>query len=79
MRHERCGYDEVFLGNIDAAKGLPEYLRGLGSAKVGYIAYDLSGRPLEREWLRPLFITRHDLAAYDKMMLDQLLKIKEHT
>jgi hypothetical protein len=61
--------DEVFVGNVPAKTGVPEYLTSLRTARLGEKALDIEGRPLSPEHMLPLFIGRTEADAYDRIMM----------
>lgn len=61
--------DEIFVGNVETEGGVPEYLRGLRTARLGELALDVEGMGIDPDWLRPLFIGKSEADAYDKIMM----------
>lgn len=61
--------DEIFVGNTPTAEGLPPYLQGLRSARLGDQALDIDGNKLDPNYMRPLFIGRNEADAYDEIMM----------
>lgn len=61
--------DEVFVSNTDTKNGVPEYLRGLTTARLGEQALDIEGKKIEPEYMRPLFIGCAEADAYDRIMM----------
>lgn len=61
--------DEVFVGNTETKNGVPEYLRGMTTARLGDQALDIEGKKIEPEYMRPLFVGRAEADAYDRIMM----------
>lgn len=61
--------DEVFVGNTHTKGGVPEYLRGLKTVRLGDQALDIEGKKLAQSYMRPLFIGRIEAAEYDRIMM----------
>ena len=76
--HPEQTENEVYLGNFTAAEGVPTYLAGLPSMRLGETAYDIDGNKLAASvGLLPLFVTRGpDYEAYDRIMTDRFKQIR---
>jgi hypothetical protein len=61
--------DEIFVGNTDAAKGIPEYLRELKTVRLGDQALDINGNKLSPAEYLPIFIGRSEQDAYNRIMM----------
>ena len=61
---------EVFLGNRETAKGIPSYLAGLKTLRLGDKALDIDGHDLPDH--RPMFISSAEAPAYDRIMMKRL-------
>lgn len=64
--------DEIFVGNTKTEIGIPKYLQGLTTARLGKIALDLDGNELDPSYMRPLFINRNEADRYDRIMTARL-------
>ena len=67
-RHPEQTTAEHWVGNISGSE-LPEHVRPLSSARLGKIAYDIDGKPLDPQYHRPLFIGDADYQRYDQIMM----------
>lgn len=82
FKHKDCSYQlkegEHFVGNhaISESKGIPDYLSGLKTARLGEQAYDLNGVPLERSYYRPLIVHKSDYEQYNNIMESRLKAIR---
>lgn len=77
--HEPCNPQEVFVGNHRIQSDppvLPTYLQGFTTLRFGHVAYTLYGAPLDTTYMRPLFIAREELNAYDRVMTERTLRGK---
>ena len=61
--------DEVFIGNIPTKDGVPEYMSGLRTARLGEQALDIEGKKIDPAYMRPMFIGRSDEAEHDRIMM----------
>lgn len=61
--------DEVFLGNVDQDRGIPDYLTaaGLKTVRLGERALDIVGGYLPGHL--PMFIGRKESNAYNRIMM----------
>lgn len=70
--HEKCGPQEVFLGNQERARGLGRYTeKGLRTIRLGDVAYDIEGKKLP-DYYAPIFINRSEEGRYDAIMMAQM-------
>ena len=68
--HERCGPQEIFVGNTDREGGSLERLESrLRTVRLGEVAYCIEGKPLPPEFA-PLFIHRSEEGLYDAVMME---------
>lgn len=63
--------DEVFVGNTCARKGVPEYLRGLRTARLGEQALDIEGNKIDPSYMLPLFVGKSEEGEYDSIMMQR--------
>lgn len=69
--HEKCGPQEVFLGNTQRVGGSMTYLSGrFRTVRLGEIALDIEGRKLP-ETYAPIFIHRAEEQAYSDYMAER--------
>lgn len=61
--------DEVFVGNVETEKGVPEYLRRLRTVRLGEQALDIEGKKLDPNYMRPLFVGKSEADTYDRIMM----------
>jgi hypothetical protein len=67
--HEKCGPQEVFLGNTERVNGLGRYTeKGLTTIRLGELAYDIEGKKLSEHYA-PIFIHRSEEGRYDEIMM----------
>jgi hypothetical protein len=59
---------EVFVGNTHTKNGVPQYLRGLTTARIGGRALDIEGKKIDQEHMRPLFVGRAEVDEYNRIM-----------
>ena len=61
--------NEVFLGNVEADEGIPDYLTAaqLKTVRLGELALDIEGNDLPG-W-RPMFIDQTESDAYHRIMM----------
>ena len=61
--------NEVFIGNVETDKGIPDHLKvtALSSIRLGDSALDINGHHLPDH--RPMFICRTQADAYDRLMM----------
>ena len=68
--HKEKLNDEVFVGNIRVGSDL-SHLNGV-EYRIGDQAFDIDGKKLPRDYMRPLFVKRRDYAKYDRIMMERL-------
>lgn len=61
--------DEVFVGNVETAKGIPEYLSELKTVRLGDQALDIDGNKLSPAKYRPMFVGRSEHDAHHRIMM----------
>lgn len=61
--------DEVFVGNMRTKDGVPEYLGGMRTARLGEQALDIEGKKIDLAYMRPLFIGKSEVDAYHRIMM----------
>ena len=61
--------DEVFVGNTRTKDGVPEYLSGLRTARLGEQALDIEGKKIDPAYMRPLFIGKSEAGECDRIMM----------
>ena len=71
MHHQETGKDEIFVGNTSAG-GVPRHLAELKTTRIGEQAYDIHGKKLSPDYMRPLFIDRSEMDKYDRIMCARL-------
>ena len=78
MYHEKCGDDEKFIGNTTTmqAHRLPDELEGV-KFRLGNIAYDIHGNPLDKREHLPVFVKKESLKLYDEIMMAQMAAIRK--
>ncbi len=72
-QHPEQRNDEIFVGNT-CGTGVPQYLSGIKTARVGQQAYPLYGPAIPPDQMRPLFVGRGEAAQYDAIMMARLSK-----
>lgn len=78
-KHTSCHHElkagEMWVGNTDVREGLsiPDYLIGkMQTARLGEQAYYIDGKPIHREYCRPLIIHKSEEMLYDKIMMERM-------
>lgn len=78
-KHTSCHHElkagEMWVGNTDVREGLsiPDYLIGkMQTARLGEQAYYIDGKPIHREYCRPLIIHKSEEMLYDKIMMARM-------
>lgn len=66
--HPEASDKEIFVGNTNATK-IPEHLTALKTVRLGEQAYDLDGKKIPKEYMRPLIIGRSEGGQYDRIMM----------
>lgn len=61
--------DEVFVGNVRTRDGIPEYLSGLLTVRMGDQALDIEGKKIDPAYMLPMFVGRGEAAEYDRIMM----------
>lgn len=73
INHPEQKKDEIFMGNTSAVDGPRECFRHLKSLRIGDRAYDVEGKEkLPKDYMRPLFIGKHEAPEYDRIYLEQM-------
>lgn len=60
--------NEIFVGNTKTKDGLPEYLIGLQTVRLGEQALDIDGKEIAPSYMLPLFVSRTELVKYNQIM-----------
>jgi hypothetical protein len=70
--HEKCQANEVWVGNTERGKGRLEFFKGKGlkTVRLGSVALDIYGKPLEANWA-PIFIHRSEEDAHNTIMMEE--------
>lgn len=71
LRHKEEGKDEVFVGNTSTIiSGKQERLFRLNNInyRYGEVAYDIHGKIIKGNGVKPLFIKKDSHKTYDKLM-----------
>ena len=78
-KHTSCFHElkqgEIWVGNTDVLEGLsiPKYLIGkMKTARLGEQAYYIDGKPIHREYCRPLIIHKSEELIYDNIMMSRM-------
>lgn len=66
-RHPEQQENEKWVGNTGVT--LPEHLSNMKTARLGAIAYDIEGKELPPDQVRPLFIGMAELDWYNDIMM----------
>lgn len=72
--HEPCGKDEIWVGNTLTQSDHIEWLqsKGLRTPRLGKIAYDVYGKPMEpSEGYSPVFIHRSEAEQHNAIMMER--------
>ena len=72
--HPEQGVDEVFVGNVETAKGIRLELRPLKTVRLGNVAYYFDGKKIpvgEEPRMRPMFVGRNEEQRYSDIMMDR--------
>lgn len=72
--HEPCGKDEIWVGNTRTHGPHFKWLqsKGLQTLRLGKVAYDVYGKPLdESEGYSPLFIRRGEADLHNAIMMER--------
>lgn len=59
--------DELWVGNVEASTGIPKYLANLKTARLGDVALDVDGNPIEG--MLPMFVHKSESVSFDVLML----------
>lgn len=65
---------EIFVGNAKTGP-VAEHLRSLKTVRTGNQAYDIHGKKIPQEYMRPLFVSHEEAAKYDRIMTDRMKAI----
>lgn len=63
--HHELAKDEVWLGNTGTE--IPGDFRSLKTIRLGEQAYDITGKPLRRDYMRPLIIKKSEFTEYERI------------
>ena len=76
--HPEQAKNEIFIGNVPSRDTLARLkeLSALTTVRQGKIAYDIHGKQLSPDYMRPMFVNQKEAAHYDKIMIDDLKKIR---
>lgn len=69
MSHPEQQANEKWVGNSKAS--MPEHLSGFETARLGDVAYDIDGKRLSPDQVRPLFIGSAELERYNDVMMSR--------
>ena len=74
-KHTSCHHElkdgELWVGNTNLS--IPEYLRSkMKTVRLGEQAYYIDGKPISRNYCRPLIIHRTEAQLYDNIMMARL-------
>lgn len=80
LLHKECGKNEVFVGNINVIVQLDTEKdrfekKGI-KYRIGNIVYDIDGKIIKGNVIKPLFIAKKDCEKYDKLQIEELRKIR---
>lgn len=82
-KHTSCHHElkqgEIWVGNTDVREGLsiPDYLIGkMNTARLGEQAYYIDGKPIHREYCRPLIIHKSEEMIYDNIMMARMKDVR---
>lgn len=73
-RHEKCGPQEIFLGNTRPTGDHYKWLqsKGLNTLRVGKVAHDIDGKAIcSSKGYAPLFIHRNEADYYNAIMMER--------
>lgn len=73
--HHQLKAGEMWVGNTDVREGLsiPGYLIGkMKTARLGEQAYYIDGKPIHREYCRPLIIHKSEEMIYNNIMMARM-------
>lgn len=68
LTHPETKENEVFVGNTNCTH-VPDHLAPLKTARLGEQAYDLDGKKISSDYMRPLIIGRSEAGQYDRIMM----------
>lgn len=81
-KHKSCDHeltkDEIWVGNTDGnerwTKGvdIPKHLEHLKSVRLGEQAYCIEGKPLSRDYCRPLIIGKYEYDEYNRIYAQRM-------
>lgn len=71
--------DEIFLGNVEIKNWKGEEkewkrddVKHLKTLRIGEQAYDIYGKPLNKEYIRPLIIHKSECEEYDRIQVKRM-------
>ena len=72
-KHTSCDHelskDEIWLGNI---MNIPKKYAHLKTIRLGEQAYCIKGKPLSRDYCRPLIINKSDESEYERIYKQEM-------
>lgn len=68
--------DEIWIGNIRVWEWPGPYLSSLKTIRLGKQAYDIHGKLIPTDYCLPIFIHKSEYDAYNKIMEDEIRKIR---
>lgn len=80
--HHELAHGEIYVGNTSGnvrwEKGvdIPTRFAPLKTIRLGEQAYDINGKPLSRDYCRPLIIHKSEHEAHNRIMTEEFNKIK---
>jgi hypothetical protein len=75
LYHPDTRPDEQFVGNHVTWQTFLAEIAALPTLRLGAIAYDLDGKKISPNYMRPVFIGKSDYDRYDKAMQAELSRI----
>ncbi len=63
---------EVFLGNVPTKRGPRECFSHLRTIRIGEQAYDIHGKKIDQDYMRPLFVGKCDEIEYERIYIEQM-------
>lgn len=71
--HKECSAKEVWVGNTSSQGDVIARLNaaGISSARLGNVAYDIEGKPIDRNYMAPLILARADEIRYHEYMMER--------
>ena len=66
--------DYIFVGNTPTGGNLSEFKNI--KYIIGDLAYDIHGKPINKNYMLPLFVAKESYNEYDRIMMAQLKAIR---